>query len=74
MEYEKEKKWSYTSNWNDFYDYMRSSMESDFSKKKLINKVKKLKIRFKDNQTRSNDEKGLSFTITDDEHKSSNYH
>ncbi|CAE6203067.1 unnamed protein product [Arabidopsis arenosa] len=65
-DYEKENKCSYTSDWNAIYDRIRDSMGSDFSKKQLIDKVYKLKLRFGDNQARSNAGKRLSFTSAHD--------
>lgn len=66
MDYEKETKSSHTSNWNAVYDRIRDSMESDFSKRQLENKIHKLKLRFRDYQTRSYDGKRLSFTNVHD--------
>ncbi|CAH8277750.1 unnamed protein product [Arabidopsis lyrata] len=64
--YEKENKSSYTSDWNAIYDRIRDSMGSDFSKKQLVDKVYKLKLRFGENQARSNAGKRLSFTSAHD--------
>ncbi|KAG7544093.1 GLABROUS1 enhancer-binding protein family [Arabidopsis thaliana x Arabidopsis arenosa] len=65
-DYEKENKCSYTSDWNAIYDRIRDSMGSDFSKKQLVDKVYKLKLRFGENQARSNAGKRLSFTSAHD--------
>ncbi|XP_019087528.1 PREDICTED: GLABROUS1 enhancer-binding protein-like 3 [Camelina sativa] len=70
LEFQKETGSSYNKNWDDFYSFMRESMtmRSDFSKQQLMDKVKKLKKRFRDNQlARANDGIRLSFTNTDDE-------
>ncbi|XP_010436055.1 PREDICTED: GLABROUS1 enhancer-binding protein-like 3 [Camelina sativa] len=62
----KETKASYMSDWNAVYDRIRGSMESDFSKRQLQNKIEKMKLRFRDYQTRSSAGKRLSFTNAHD--------
>ncbi|CAH8277753.1 unnamed protein product [Arabidopsis lyrata] len=53
LDYQEESQSSYNQKYDAFYDYMREYMESDFSKKQLMDKVKKLKKRFRENQARS---------------------
>ncbi|KAG7548760.1 GLABROUS1 enhancer-binding protein family [Arabidopsis suecica] len=67
VDYQNETKLSYTSDWNAVYDRIRDSMESDFTKAQLTDKILKLKLRFGDNQARSITGKGLSCTNSDDE-------
>ncbi|CAL9223982.1 unnamed protein product, partial [Arabidopsis halleri] len=67
LDYQEESKSSYNQKYDAFYDYIREYMKLDFSKQQLIDKVKKLKKRFRENQARSNDGKELSFTDTDEE-------
>ncbi|XP_023635168.1 GLABROUS1 enhancer-binding protein-like 3 isoform X2 [Capsella rubella] len=61
VKYQNETKLSYSSDWSGVYDLIRGSMESDFSKRQLQNKILKLKWRFEEYQTRSNDGRSLSF-------------
>lgn len=67
VDYENETALSYRSDWDAFYRYVKDTVEANFSKKQLINKVKNLKRSFTYNQSRSNDGKELSFTDTDDD-------
>ncbi|XP_010450559.1 PREDICTED: GLABROUS1 enhancer-binding protein-like 3 [Camelina sativa] len=48
------------SDWNAIYTRIRGSMESDFSKRQLQDKINKMKRRF--NRARSNGRKIISFT------------
>ncbi|ESQ52261.1 hypothetical protein EUTSA_v10016755mg [Eutrema salsugineum] len=67
VDYEKETKMSYRSDWDGFYGYVKDFIEANFSKQQLMDKIKNLKKRFLNNQARSIKGKGLSFTNTDDD-------
>ncbi|XP_010516846.1 PREDICTED: GLABROUS1 enhancer-binding protein-like 3 [Camelina sativa] len=67
VDYEIETKSSYGSDWAALYLYIKDNVEANFSKKQFIDKVKRLKRKFIDNQERSNDGKDVSFTDTDDD-------
>lgn len=64
MDYEKDTKLSYQSDWDAFYGYIIGSIEANFSKKQLKDKIRNLVKRFTDNQP---NRKRLSFTSTEDD-------
>ncbi|EOA27402.1 hypothetical protein CARUB_v10023535mg [Capsella rubella] len=67
VDFENETKLSFRSDRDALYHYIKDYVESNFSKRQLIDKVRSLKRKFIDNQARSNDGKELSFTDTDDD-------
>ncbi|CAH8387241.1 unnamed protein product [Eruca vesicaria subsp. sativa] len=67
VDYEKETKLSYKSDWDAFYEYVKDFIESEFSKKQLFDKIRNLSRRFLGNKARCNDEEGPSFTSTEDD-------
>uniref|UniRef100_A0A1J3JLD1 Glabrous enhancer-binding protein-like DBD domain-containing protein n=1 Tax=Noccaea caerulescens TaxID=107243 RepID=A0A1J3JLD1_NOCCA len=64
VDYEKDTKLSYQSDWDAFYGYIIGSIEANFSKKQLKDKIRNLVKRFTDNQA---NRKILSFSTEDDE-------
>lgn len=62
MEYENERGFRYNSDWDIFYGYTKDLINIPFSKKQLMEQVKKLKMRFEFYFQRSNVGKQLCFT------------
>ncbi|CAA7060879.1 unnamed protein product [Microthlaspi erraticum] len=65
VDYEKDTKLSYQSDWDAFYGYI-GSIEADFSKQQLKDKIRNLVKRFTDNQANWK-RKRLSFASTEDD-------
>ena len=61
-EYENERGFRYNSDWDIFYGYTKDLINIPFSKKQLMEEVKKLKMRFNFYSQRSKDGKQFSFT------------
>ncbi|XP_013593965.1 PREDICTED: uncharacterized protein LOC106302008 isoform X2 [Brassica oleracea var. oleracea] len=62
VEYENERGFRYNSDWDIFYGYTKDLINIPFSKKQLMEEVKKLKMRFNFYSQRSKDGKQFSFT------------
>lgn len=62
VEYENERGFRYNSDWDIFYGYTKDLINIPFSKKQLMEQVKKLKMRFEFYFQRSNVGKQLCFT------------